>query len=184
MAFLCSKVNRGGRNYRNGDPITHITDPTTWINANYGAWCWYNNDSATYGPIYGRLYNWFAIIDPRGLAPLGWRVPTDVEWTSLITCLGGESEAGGKMKQTGTSTWQTPNLGATNLSGFTGLPAGRRFDLGGSFIDIGNYAWFWSSTLGSIGGTSYIRNLYYNGTSSNRSIADQQMGLSVRCIMD
>ncbi len=124
--------------YRNGDPIPHVTDPTEWKNLTTGAYCYYANDSAKYAAVYGKLYNWYVVNDPRGLAPEGWHVPTDFEWTTLTDCLGGVSVAGGPMKETGTSHWILPNEGATNESGFTGLPGGVRSSQDGSFFDLGD----------------------------------------------
>ena len=128
--------------YRNGDPIPEITDPGAWSAATTGAWCWYNNDSAN-GPIYGRLYNWYAVNDPRGLAPIGWHVPSNTEWGVLETCLGGEEVAGGALKST--TGWTAPNTGATNSSGFTALPGGQRLTVGG-FQQIGTFSGFWTTT--------------------------------------
>src|ERR1035437_1728963 len=130
--------------YRNGDWIPEVTDPGAWSALTTGAWCWYNNDP-TMGVIYGKLYNWYAVNDPRGLAPTGWHVPSDAEWWTLSTCLGGAAVAGGAMKETGTTHWTSPNTGATNSSGFTGLPEGLRTD-GGPFYDVGSYGGWWSST--------------------------------------
>ncbi len=117
---IWSTKNLDVARYRNGDPIPQVTNPTQWASTRTGAWCWYNNDSATYASTYGRLYNWYALNDPRGLAPQGWHVPTDEEWTILTDYLGGLSLSGGKMKST--TGWNAPNTGATNSSGFTGLP--------------------------------------------------------------
>jgi uncharacterized protein (TIGR02145 family) len=99
--------------YRNGDVIPQVSDPTQWANLTTGAWCYYTNDTAN-GPIYGKLYNWYAVIDSRGLAPIGWHVPSDLEFTTLSNCLGGEPIAGGKMKAT--NLWDSPNTGANNSS--------------------------------------------------------------------
>ena len=109
--------------YRNGEEIINITDPIQWGALVIGAYCWYNNDISNKGP-YGALYNWNAVMDDRNLAPVGWHIPTDEEWTTLSTTLGGESVAGGKLKEAGFSHWNAPNTGATNESGFTVLPNG------------------------------------------------------------
>ncbi len=130
--------------YRNGDPIPQVTDPTQWINLTTGAWCYYENNTAN-GTVYGKLYNWYAVNDSRGLAPTGYHVPSDAEWTTLTTFLGGEGVAGGKMKSTDTSLWQSPNTSATNESGFTGLPGGCRSD-DGAFDDVGDGGDWWSSS--------------------------------------
>ena len=129
--------------YRNGDVIPQVTDPTAWAGLTTGAWCYYNNDAAN-GAIYGKLYNWYAVNDPRGLAPQGWHVPTETEWTTLINYLGGASVAGGKMKDIGTTFWGSSNTG-TNSSGFSALPGGLQ-DEGGNFWGGGYLSTMWSST--------------------------------------
>jgi len=167
--------------YRNGDVIPQVTDPTEWANLTTGAWCYYNNDSAN-GAIYGKLYNWYAVNDPRGLAPAGWHIPTDAEWTQLTDCLGGISVAGGKMKATGTSLWQSPNAAATNESGFTGLPGGYR-DIGGQYDDIGNGGFWWiSSESGTT--NAFLRILYYTWGEASSDTVDKTSGFSVRCLED
>jgi len=107
--------------YRNGDPIPEVQDSAQWVNLKTGAWCYYNN-SDSLGKIYGKFYNWYAVNDPRRLAPIGYHVPSDAEWTVLSTFLGGNKGSGGKMKETDTTHWSSPNKGATNSSGFTALP--------------------------------------------------------------
>ena len=128
--------------YRNGDVIPEVTDLTTWKNLTTGAWCYYSNDAAN-GTTYGKLYNWYAVNDSRGLAPAGWHVPTDAEWTALGTSLGGNSVAGGKMKTT--DRWNSPNTSATNSSGFNGLPGGFRNSNGG-FEGVGIDGYWWSAS--------------------------------------
>ncbi|MFA6571391.1 MAG: fibrobacter succinogenes major paralogous domain-containing protein, partial [Bacteroidota bacterium] len=124
------KKNLDVDHYRNGDTIPEVKDPKIWAKLKTGAWCYYGN-SLDEGKIYGKLYNWFAVNDPRGLAPAGWHIPTDTEWTTLTSNLGGESGAGGKMKSKGTlegddGLWFRPNTGASNESGFSALPGGWR----------------------------------------------------------
>ena len=167
--------------YRNGDVIPQVTNATAWAALTTGAWCYYNNDVAN-GAIYGKLYNWYAVNDIRGLAPTGWHVPTDTEWTTLTTKLEGESVAGGKMKSVGTTLWTTPNTGATNSSGFTGLPGGFR-DYDGTFYYIGNYGFWWSSTQN---GTTdaWFRFLNYNDGNAYRVSLNKKNGFSVRCLRD
>src|SRR5436190_23369500 len=130
---ICDQVwmikNLDVSTYRNGDPIPEVTDPSQWAGLTTGAWCYYENNSAN-GTIYGKLYNWYAVNDPRGLAPLGWHVPSDEELTTLTSCLGGVFVAGGTMKETGTTHWLAPNTEATNSSGWTGLPGGYRNEFG------------------------------------------------------
>ena len=126
--------------YRNGDAIPQVQDIAAWANLNTGAWCYYENTTT-----YGKLYNWYAVNDPRGLAPIGFHIPSEAEWTRLIEYLGGDYIAGGKMKESGTSHWISPNTDATNSSGFTGLPGGYRNN-NGTFGGIGAYGYWWSSS--------------------------------------
>ena len=131
--------------YRNGDPIPQVSDYSQWANLTTGAWCYLLNDAAN-GTIYGKLYNWYAVTDPRGLAPQGWHVASLNEWGALQTCLGGAQGAGDKLRATGTAYWAPPNSGATNSSGFTALPGGMLNGFNpSSFSSIGD-GWWWSST--------------------------------------
>ena len=171
--------------YRNGDLIPQVTNPTQWANLTTGAWCYYNNDPAN-GPIYGKLYNWYAVNDPRGLAPVGWHIPTDAEWTALTTFLGFTDVAGAKMKATGTleagtGLWKSPNASATNSSGFTALPGGYIADNGsGSFL-INRYGYWWSTAeFGNLRAIARILN-YTNGSITALEFFKDN-GFSVRCI--
>jgi uncharacterized protein (TIGR02145 family) len=166
--------------YRNGEIIPQIKDSSEWTNnLTTGAWCWYNNDSATYAATYGRLYNWYAVTNARGLCPLGWHVPTDDEWTILTNYLGGESVAGGKMKTT--TGWASPNTGATNSSGFSGLPGGLRWPRFFSFLDGG---YWWSSTSYPQSVRAWFRRLNYNNANVTKNYEVKPSGFSVRCIKD
>ncbi len=129
--------------YRNGGSIPYVVGNADWQALTTGAWSNYGHDAAN-DPIYGKLYNWYTTLGDT-LCPAGWGVPTDAEWTTLTTYLGGESVAGGKMKSIGTAYWNSPNTGATNESGFSVLPGGCRSN-DGSFNDIRLYAFFWSAT--------------------------------------
>jgi uncharacterized protein (TIGR02145 family) len=178
--------------YRDGTPIPQVTDPTAWANLTTGAWCYYNNTIAN-DTTYGKLYNWYAVAgihdnDPNTpnkiLAPEGWHVPTDAEWTKLTTFLGGDNVAGGKMKATGTSLWLSPNTGATNSSSFTGLPAGCRL-YGGTFGNGGANCDWWSSSE-SEGSTTSALNRYlgYGNGNAWRGSRNKGNGFSVRCLRD
>ena len=184
--MICNQVwmqkNLAVSSYRNGDPIPHITDATQWANATTGAWCWYNNDSATYAIVYGKLYNWYAVNDSRGLAPLGWHVASDAEWKTVSTCLGGDAVAGGKLKEAGTVHWVSPNTGADNSSGFTALPGGAR-SYTGSFSFAGTDGYFWTSTQFSAG-NAWNRHLLNTGSNLSSDIVNEPSGFSVRCIKD
>ena len=168
--------------YRNGDAIPRITSNGTWPSLTSGATCWMNNDSSANACAYGRIYNRFAVVDPRGLCPAGWHVPSDEEFNTLATSLDGTDLAGGKMKST-SSLWQSPNTGATNSSGFSALPGGSRLFNNGSFSTTGGQGYWWSST-------NYISNLNYyyallsNGTGFLRDFVDENYGFSVRCVKD
>ena len=177
--------------YRNGDPIPQVSDPDDWKTLETGAWCYYNNDPIL-GAIYGKLYNGYAVKDPRGLAPIGWHIPTIGEWAALKACLGGAGIAGGKMKETGTVHWTTPNTGATNTSEFSALPGGCRigdgsFSPSGSFTTIGeslgSKGFWWSSTQD---GPFYLFDyaVYYLGSEFYENSYDMGGGFSVRCVKD
>ena len=172
--------------YKNGDKIPEVQDAATWAVLTTGAWCWYNNDSAT-NAVYGKLYNWYAVHDPRGLGPTGWHVPSDPELTKLSTNLGGYMVAGGKMKSTGTieastGLWHAPNTDATNSSGFTGLPGGyRNYD--GTFYNVGSYGYWWSSTQ-NFANSAWFRYMGFNSGLEYRLNYIQLDGFSVRCLKD
>jgi uncharacterized protein (TIGR02145 family) len=170
------------KHYRNGDPIPNVTDTTAWGALTSGACCWYNNDS-TNGATYGAMYNWYAAADSRNPAPAGWHVPSDEDWTTLMNYLGNVNVAGGKMKETGTAHWSSPNTGATNSSGFTALPGGYRYTDNGSFRQMTMDADWWSTT--EVDTTyAWFRNIYYNAASSGRYYYKKQNGFSIRCVMD
>ena len=168
--------------YRNGDPIPQVTDPATWASLTSGAWTYYENDPSQ-GAVYGKLYNWYAVNDPRGLAPLGWHIPSDTEWTQLTDiCLRDLSLAGGAMKETGTLHWIS-NTGATNSSGFTGLPGGYLYSFGNSFNFKGFDGYWWSSTQMD-NSNSFIRQLDYGDEAAYKSASPKVFGFSVRCVKD
>ncbi len=175
------KENLNVSHYRNGDVIPQVTDPTQWKNLTTGAWCYYNNDPG-YGSIYGKLYNWYAVNDYRGIAPNGFHIPTDAEWTILTNFLGEELVAGGKMKEKGTVLWLYPNTGNSNVSGFTGLPGGFR-SLTGSFGFIGKNGSWWSSSNHNPPNT-WFRSLNFDVENIERTSFSKILGYSVRCIKD
>lgn len=196
-----SKTNLNVARYRNGDIIPEVKDRSQWANLTTGAWCWYNNDSATNAANYGRLYNWYAVNDSRGLCPAGWHVPSDSEWTTLTTYLGGNYVAGGKMKLKGSvffsgsrdlARWNNPNAGANNLSDFSGLPGGAR-NANGAFgfndvlasATIGNSGYWWSSTADNVTNYVWCRRLIYISDEVFRDrFINKAYGYSVRCVKD
>lgn len=167
--------------YRNGDPIPQVTDAATWSALTTGAWCYYNNDS-TQGSSYGKIYNWYAVNDPRGLAPMGWHVPTDDEWNTLTTTLGGAATAGGKLKKAGTLNWTSPNTAGNNNSGFGALPGGYR-EIFGAFSNININGFWWSSTENFLSVPFYRYLEYTNGVIVS-NINNKKYGFSVRCVRD
>lgn len=185
-AQLCSQrwavQNLGVSTYRNGEPIPKVTDNAAWQALTTGAYCYYNNDSATYAAVYGKLYNWYAVTDPRGLAPAGWHIPSIVEWDDLVTCAGGMNAAGGPLKDTGTLYWLTPNQGATNSSGFTARPGGFRSS-DGTFIFISIYGAWWTTTPWSAI-EAYFRMFSYATTAAFYGNQSKRDGYSVRVLRD
>jgi uncharacterized protein (TIGR02145 family) len=130
---------------------------------------------------YGRLYNWYAVNDPRGICPSGWHVPTDAELTILTDALAGLAVAGGALKEDGTLHWNDPNVGATNSSGFTALPAGQR-TVSGGYSNMNSHAYFWSST--SSGGAAIARSLFSGNDNVMDYTTNLHYGYSVRCLQD
>ena len=170
--------------YRNGDAIAEVTGNTDWKNLSSAAYCNYENTSdAIKIETMGRLYNWFAVSNNRNLAPEGWHVATDADWIELRTFLGGETIAGGKLKETGSTHWISPNTGATNSSGFTALPSGRREYDNGTFINNG-YDGFWWTSSAYNPDYSWYYDLHYTFASINRANFHKQYGFSVRCVKD
>jgi uncharacterized protein (TIGR02145 family) len=176
--------------YRDGTVIPKVDD-ATWSTLTTGAYCYYKNDSTTYAAIYGKLYNWYAVVGihdndantpNKTLAPEGWHVPTDGEWTTLTDTLGGVSVAGGKMKEAGLAHWASPNTGATNESGFAGRPGGSRVS-GGAFGGIVGNGFWWSSSEDDAT-SAWGRVLDYTGGSVYRNNDNKGSGFSVRCLRD
>ena len=171
--------------YNDGTPMSNVKDSIEWSKLTTGAWCYYNKDEKN-NTKYGKLYNWYAVSKTsngnKNVCPTGWHVPTDAEWTVLTDYLGGESVAGGKMKEVGTTNWNSPNTSATNTSLFTGLPGGLRY-YNGHYSYIGYYGYWWSSTEG---GTLYAWTRYLDSSNGDAGIYsnDKDYGLSVRCLRD
>lgn len=172
--------------YSDGTPIPLETHDFRWEIIRSGAYCWYRNDSARYADPYGALYNWYAIDTTsnggRNVCPSGWHVPSDAEWTELTNLLGGENMAGGKLKESGTTHWLSPNNGATNESGFTALPGGIRWDFGFYSANESRGQW-WSSTASSFS-SAWCRGMQTNTSSCLRQGILKYSGSSVRCLRD
>jgi uncharacterized protein (TIGR02145 family) len=170
--------------YRNGDNIPTGLSNTAWQNTTAGAYAIYDNNPVNDG-LYGKLYNHYTVMDTRGLCPTGWHVPTDGEWTTLETFLGGSSVAGGALKSTGIQPtpggWVSPNAGATNSSGFSARPGGRR-EYNSGFVDVVAYGSWWSSSLS--GTDVWARYLHYDAGNITRGTEYLPHGFSVRCLRD
>jgi uncharacterized protein (TIGR02145 family) len=167
--------------YRNGDEIPQIQDKKEWAKLTTGAWCYYDNNTKN-GAIYGKLYNWFALNDKRGLAPEGYHIPSHEEWDTLLANLGGDFCAGGKMKEKGTKNWNNPNEKATNKSEYTALPGGYR-SASGDFYGILEKASYWSiSEFNNL--LAKERSLMNSTNSVILSYREKGQGSTIRCIKD
>jgi uncharacterized protein (TIGR02145 family) len=177
--------------YSDSTPIPQVTDPAAWANLTTGAWCYYNNDPAN-GAVYGKLYNWYAVVgiydaaslsDPslrKQLAPTGYHIPTHDEWTTLtVYLLVNSPPAGGALKETGTTHWLDPNTYGNNSSGFTALPGGQLSI--GSFNSIGEFGIWWTSTEYETL-NAYSHGVYYASGDINFYGGSKVIGHSVRCL--
>ncbi len=174
--------------YNDGLSIPLVIDNKAWKALNTSAYCWYNNDEITYKNKYGALYNWYTV-NTNKLCPKDWHVPTDAEWRTLTTYLGGEGVAGGKMKEKGTAHWDSPNIGATNESGFTALSSGVRnmsgeFDYSGSNVEMFRSNGYWWSSTELYFYNAYYRRLYHTLSDIYSSLSDKRFGFSVRCLQN
>jgi uncharacterized protein (TIGR02145 family) len=171
-------------NFKNGQPIPEAKSNDDWLNAysnEQPAWSYYDRDPEN-GKKYGKLYNWYAVKDPRGLAPAGWHVPTDAEWVQLTTYLGGNNVAGTKLKSA--TGWNAGGSG-TNESAFDGLPGGaRNFD--GNFFYVGDAGYWWSATELSANHALPMFLNFINGTVERSSTIyySKGLGMSVRLLKD
>ncbi|MDP8201591.1 MAG: fibrobacter succinogenes major paralogous domain-containing protein, partial [Candidatus Tenebribacter burtonii] len=180
--------------YRNGDAIPHITGNGVWISTNSGAYCVYDDDPSN-AETYGNLYNWYAVDDPRGIAPEGWHVPTDEEIMELEMYLGMSAS------QASSTGWRGTNEGSKlagnadlwndgaleensefGSSGFSLLPGGNRTSLNGAFTNLSFYGNFWSSTEDN--SNAWFRGLTYNYTTDYRYYISKRYGVPVRCVRD
>ncbi len=175
-----TKENLKTTKFNDGSPIPLVTDGIAWNNITTPAYCWYNNDQATFGNTYGALYSWFTV-NTGNLCPTGWHVPSDSEWTVLNDYLGGSTVAGGKLKAT--TLWNAPNTGATNESGFTALPGGYRGG-NGVYEAEGNMGMFWSASGTGFPFDSWLRGLNFDNANFDRGTLAKFHGFSIRCLND
>ena len=193
LVTICNQTwtrnNLNVSKYRNGDVIPQVTDQVEWAALTTGAWCYYGYGTPV-GTVYGKLYNWYAVNYPRGLAPAGYHIPTDTEWTTLTTCLGGESNAGTEMKEYGNAHWQcnvSCLAGNNNSSDFTAFGGGYRSGISSydarHFGDVFVGAHFWSS---SVNGQSdpWVRIIKAESDIVAKQNSTKKTGNSVRCIKD
>jgi len=174
--------------FSNGETIEEAKDSKAWGKAGKEgrpAWCYYMFKEEN-GKVYGKIYNWFAVNDPRGLAPKGWHIPSITDWEALVESLGGESVAAPKMKST--FDWGG-NTNGDNSSGFNGLPGGHQIHADGIFTNLHADAYWWTSTesndkMACYFNLSHNNKIYYNSTNSKykNSHAKKLAGLYVRCI--
>ena len=183
--------NLKASHFANGDPIALVSNNNIWEFSTTAASCWYGNDSINYNCPHGKLYNWYAVSDSRNICPAGWHVPSDEEWSLFISfydpasnpSISPESQTvGGKMKSKGTLYWSSPNVGANNTSGFSGLPGGFRY-FDGSFNFFGETGYWWSSTSNGVS-EAFNRNINVGSSVVGRATNgdDKRNGFSVRCV--
>lgn len=166
--------------YKDDTDIPNVVVSTEWNKLNSSSYCWYDNN-VTNKNTYGALYNWYAVNSGK-LAPSGWHVPSDTEWTSLINYLGGQDVGGGKLKEVGTNQWLNPNLSANNESGYCSIPSGGR-GMDGKFIGMGEFNYLWSLSFNN-SNESWSYGIYYLTSDISKGSSNVLNGLSVRCIKD
>jgi uncharacterized protein (TIGR02145 family) len=189
------KENLKTTHYADGTAIPLLTGNSNWdtLTAASKAYCYYDDNSATYANTYGALYTWSAAMNGaassssspsgiQGVCPTGWHLPSDDEWTTLTDYLGGVIVAGGKLKETGTTHWQSPNRGTTNKSGFTALPGGLRYYYG-TFGSIGHLGFWWSASESNTI-SAWTRCLSYDYSGVYGGDYYKLYDFSVRCLRD
>ncbi len=168
--------------YNDGTTIRHVQDKSEWAKLKSGAWCYHIDDN---GEVYGKLYNWYAVNEKKGICPKGWHVPTDKEWNIMINKFDGIHKAGGKLKSTATTPdihprWINPNANATNESDFSAVPGGIRTHAG-EFKYLGSFGAYWTSCE-TYGENAWKYGMSYNDTKIYRHRRDKNYGYSVRCV--
>jgi uncharacterized protein (TIGR02145 family) len=180
--------------YNDGSSIPNVTDDIVWNDLTTSGYCWFNNDMETYKNTYGAFYNWYTVNSGK-LCPIGWHIPSQIEWVTLVNICGGGSVAGGKLKEEGIIHWNSQNIGATNEFGFTGLPSGYRSyypEENKSFVGNGIRSNYWTSTYvppsnpNVTEGAVYFTGFIFQNGNFDLSLVqgNQSDGYSVRCIKD
>ncbi len=178
-AQVWMKQNLKVTHYNDGTPIPNVSDSTAWAHLTSGARCYYNNDSVAFDSVYGALYNWYAVSNPN-ICPAGWHVSTNTEWQQTEVTLGGDAVAGGEMKEAGIVHWLSPNYGATNNSGFTGLPGGLRNNTSVfEFIQENGLWWTTTNFSSTLIWSTY---LWYAFAGVDHNPLYKRYGLSIRCV--
>lgn len=173
--------------FRNGDIIKQAKTNRRWkklAQKSEPAWCYYEKKTAN-GKVYGKLYNWYAVSDMRGLAPEGWHIPDEMDWIQLTEYLGGEDISGEKMKTVkGWREHVNKHSNGVNTSNFTGLPGGYRLS-NGIFFYAGSFGYWWTANADNVDlNNAFYRDLSYNKSNLGKGTNDKRNGLSVRCIKD
>jgi uncharacterized protein (TIGR02145 family) len=167
--------------FNDGTSIPLVFDAKSWSSLTTPACCWQNNDIIR-KVTYGNLYNWYAV-NTHKLCPTGWHVPSDAEWTRMTDYLGGDNNAGGKLKESGFKHWYNPNTGASNETYFSALPGGDRLnDTTASFENLRKVGGWWTTT--SENDWAIIRLMYDNKNSVQKFFYAKNIGLSIRCVWD
>jgi len=168
--------------YNSGKKINFPdTNKTIWNQDTAGAYAWYNNET-NFKNVYGALYNWYAVVNTEKLCPAGWKVPSTTDFFELERFLGGRTKAAGKLKQEGLTNWESPNEGATNMTGFTALPGGIRVS-DGNYYQLGQYGHWWTIVNSQDSfSKAFALTLRYDYDYFDYSVIQKEFGLSVRCI--
>jgi len=167
--------------YNDGTAIPYVPDSADWVALKTQGYCWYGNNASANKNSYGALYNGYVLSSGKNIAPVGWHIPADSEWTILTTWLGGENVAGDKLKEAGSAHWSIMNVSATNESGFTALPGGYRGSFA-KFAGMGSVGFWWSSTPYGYG--FLYRYMYDNDSRVESGNINKEWAYSIRCIRD
>ena len=168
--------------FSNNDPIAMVLDSAQWPVQAAAAYCYYNNDSSFVNP-YGNLYNWYTVNDARNVCPTGYHVPTAAEWADMVSFLGVETVAGGKLKEQGFLRWLSPNTDAYNSSNFSALPSGWRANNNGVYENLGYMCYLWASTLQTADDADIIL-LGHDSPACYASNSVKLTGLPIRCLQN